>query len=107
MAGGISELQDEVIKIKPELKDDFTALQNSLQKIEQAEKPANVKDSGPMNKIRRFLKEAEDTGSQLGKSIDKVKAGYSIMQDVAENYNKLAQWCGMPVVPSIFLKKQK
>ena len=36
-----------------------------------------------------------------------MKKGVSIAQDIAEQYNKLAQWVGLPQVPTPFLKKKK
>jgi len=39
-------------------------------------------------------------------ALDKVEDGIEIAQDLAGKYNKIAEWCGMPVVPSVFLKKK-
>ncbi|NOY85543.1 MAG: hypothetical protein GXO96_12125 [Nitrospirae bacterium] len=41
----------------------------------------------------------------IGKAIDTTKKGAKIAQDIAGTYNKVAEWCGLPVVPSVFLKK--
>ena len=48
-----------------------------------------------------------DEDSKLHKSIEGMKRGVSIAQDVAANYNKVAQWIGWPQVPKPFLKKEE
>jgi internalin A len=35
-----------------------------------------------------------------------MKYGISIVQDIAGKYNKIAEWCGFPVIPSPFLKNK-
>ncbi|MCV3264566.1 hypothetical protein OGZ01_26915 [Vibrio harveyi] len=56
-----------------------------------------------MSKFKRFMEDLEMKGSSLNVALEKVDSGFTIAKDLARKYNKLAEWCGMPVVPSVFL----
>ncbi len=101
---GLNELREEVEEVEPEAAKEIAAIQQKLEKLEQTPKPEEVKKAGVMNKMKRFFDEANDTGTTLGKTVGKVKGGYKILQDVAGQYNKIAQWCGLPQVPEVFVK---
>lgn len=75
------------------------ALQQRLQKLESVSEPRQVKEAGAMNKAKRLLEELNDTSTELGKTVDKIKGGVKIAQDLGKQYNKIAQWCGLPTVP--------
>jgi len=105
LQSGLGELREEVEELEPEAAKEIEAIQQRLEKLEQTPKPEEVKKAGVMNKMKRFFDEANDTGTTLGKTVGKIKNGYKILQDVAAQYNKIAEWCGLPVVPSIFVKK--
>jgi hypothetical protein len=53
-----------------------------------------------------MLEKLEKPDSGLGKALQKADDGIEIAQDLAGKYNKIAEWCGLPVVPSLFLKKE-
>jgi Leucine-rich repeat (LRR) protein/GTPase SAR1 family protein len=103
---GLNELREEVEELEPEAAQEIAAIQQKLEKLEQTPKPEEVKKAGVMNKMKRFFDEANDTGTTLGKTVGKIKGGYKILQDLAGQYNKIAQWCGLPQVPSVFVKKE-
>ena len=46
-----------------------------------------------------------DKNSSMHKVIEGTKNGVDIAQDLAEKYNDIAQWAGLPQVPKPFLKK--
>jgi hypothetical protein len=99
-------LREEVEELEPEAAKEIEAIQQKLEKLEQTPKPEEVKKAGVMNKLKRFFDEANDTGTTLGKTVGKIKNGYKILQDVAAQYNKIAAWCALPQVPSVFVKRQ-
>ncbi len=101
---GLSELREEAEAIAPEAAQEIAAIQQKLDKLEQTPKPEAVKKAGVMNKLKRFFDEANDTGTTLGKTVDKIKGGYKILQGLAGQYNKIAGWCGLPQVPSVLVK---
>ena len=54
--------------------------------------------------VRRM--DLDDENSNLHKTVKGIKRGVSIAQDIAQGYNDIAQWCGLPQVPKPFLKKK-
>ncbi|HJP18915.1 MAG TPA: COR domain-containing protein [Nitrospinota bacterium] len=100
----VDELDDEGEKEK---------LGNELKKVDDAiEEAGNLKtreeakSSAAMDRLQRFITKLGDTSTKAGKAIKAVEDGVGYAQDLAENYNKIAQWCGLPVVPDPFLKKK-
>lgn len=81
-----------------------TALAGDLDPFEFEELGKEEK-TDRIGKVGKFLEDLADPGSRTGKVIAMVKDGVSIVQDIAESYNSVAEWVGLPVVPRFFLKK--
>ena len=64
-----------------------------------------ARDSSFMKRIGGFIKKMEDTNTRVGKVVNAMDNGIGYAQDLAGYYNKIAEWCGMAQVPSLFLKK--
>lgn len=85
-------------------------LQSAAEMLEHAENcddPKEIKKRGFTNGVRRILEALEDEQSTLHKGIKGIKGvkkGIGIAQDMAEGYNKIAEWSGLPQVPKPFLK---
>ena len=107
LLGSLAELKEEIKEVQPTLSEDIEKIEDSVAKIENAKSKEEVAKSSALPKIKRFLENANDTGTALGKTIKGLKSGVSILQDIAKYYNKIAQWCGMPIVPGVFLKQKK
>jgi hypothetical protein len=60
-----------------------------------------------MDRLKRFIDKMDDASTRAGKAIRAIENGFGYGQDLAKYYNKIAQWCGLPVVPDAFLKKEK
>jgi uncharacterized protein with HEPN domain len=121
LQGQLHTLADDMSK-NPEYEDDVQELRNVIGDMDKA-KPfmptgdlatgetadQETKDSiiskGILNRLKMILKDLEDEDSTLYKNIKKVKRGVGIAQDIAEKYNGIAQWLGLPQVPKPFLKK--
>ena len=65
-----------------------------------------ARDSSYMKRLDSFIKKMEDADTRVGKVIKIMDNGIGYARDLAGYYNKIADWCGMPHVPSIFLKKK-
>lgn len=65
-----------------------------------------VKNSSGLQKLRRFLEDANQTGNAVGQFVMKIGSGIELLQGLAKKYNAIAAWCGAPQVPSILLGKQ-
>jgi len=81
-------------------------LRQRLQKLEGARTPQQVKTAGAMSKARRLLRDMNSTTTQLGRAVHNIKGGVKLAQDLARQYNRIAQWCGLPVVPDLLLGKK-
>gem|GEM_PF-3107211 len=111
LQGAINDLKDELVfenhADNDEIQKEFQKITTSMEKLDSAQNRDEVIASGALRKIPRFLENLNDESSKLGKALKNVKAGISIVQDVAERYNSIAEWCGMPVVPKVFLKNKE
>lgn len=61
--------------------------------------------SGMLRNSRMFVDEIGNEDSVLGNAIKNVKGGISIAQNISEQYNKIAQWCGFSEASKPFFKK--
>ncbi len=88
-------------------KDDADRLVNTakaLKNVKNIEGEDEVRESGMTGRLKRLLDELNDNESKLNKTVAGVKSGISIAQDIAQGYNGIAQWLGLPQVPKPFLK---
>ena len=97
-------MKDEVLYENAKLAKEFEKMENSLQKLNDANTKDEIVKSGALNKLKRFLEELQDSDSELGKVIKGIKYGVGIAQDIGDKYNSIAEWCGLPVIPKVFLK---
>ena len=104
LQGSLNDLKNEIIYENPELNKKKKKMEKSIEKLDTAETKDEIIKSGALNKVKRFLTEVQDTESELGKVIKGIKYGVKIAQDIGEKYNSIAEWCGLPVIPKVFLK---
>uniref|UniRef100_UPI004049DD94 hypothetical protein n=1 Tax=Flavobacterium sp. TaxID=239 RepID=UPI004049DD94 len=100
---GINEIKELLPSSSPEqivLND----LEGALEAIEKESNPDVVKKSSAMSKFRKFLDKVKDGNEDLKKVIETTETGVDIFRDLAGKYNKIAEWCGLPQVPSLFTK---
>ncbi len=107
LQGNINDLKDEAEAVcgSPELSQELGKLETSVERLNEAATKEEIVKSGALNKVKRFLLEIQNEESELGKVIKGLKYGVGIAQEIGEKYNSIAEWCGLPVVPKIFLKK--
>lgn len=82
----------------------FSELEGSLISIEQNNNPDDVRRSPAMSKFKRLIEKSIENGSTLNSAINKAEAGWEVFKDLANKYNKIAEWCGLPQVPSALIK---
>lgn len=102
LQGNIKELLSEV----PEgAKEDIEKIVAALDSTEGLKTKEEIKKSGAFSKVKRILEDLSNPDSSTGKIISGTKYGYSILQDIADKYNSVAEWCTLPTIPKFFLKK--
>lgn len=99
--GNLTELKD-IIPKEDVAHLTIIDLEGSLEAIEKEQNPEVVKKSSAMSKFKRFIDNISDDKSNLSKTIKAAETGWDIIKDLAGKYNSIAQWCGLPQVPTIF-----
>ncbi|MEC5398332.1 hypothetical protein [Uliginosibacterium sp. H1] len=79
-------------------------VQQSLETIEREEDPTKVQASSALEKLRAFLEKARESSSELRGVIEATGSAVDAVQRLAGKYNRIAEWCGLPQVPSVFTK---
>ena len=97
MRRDMNELADEV---GDDLKADCEKVSGALEKLDQCGTQEELRTSGAVNKVIRFLEKCRDPESRIGKIISGVEDAAEIVQGMAEKYNKIAGWVpGLPALP--------
>jgi len=103
-------LQDAFAQLRktlpPEDKAETAQLEADLDKLSSNATKEEVEKSGVLPRLRRFLQSAEDAESGLCKAIATGKKGVETAQKLGRAYNQIAQWVGIPQVPTPFLGKE-
>lgn len=100
--GGIGKLKN-LLRTESDEAQELAQLQKELELIEEEPNPKAVKRSTGMSEFKRIIDDIASGESTLAKTVKAAKEGHKIFKDVAGKYNKIAQWCGLPVVPDVFL----
>lgn len=87
------------------LKNRLATIQNALEVSRNADQSEEVKDSSGMKKLAKFLKEANEVGTEANSFATKSGEALGLIKNLGKRYNRIAEWCGMPVIPSIFVKE--
>lgn len=87
------------------LKNKLALIQNALDNNRNSDNPEVVKDSNGMKKLAKFLKEANEVGTEANSLAEKGGKALDLLKSLGRSYNSIAQWCGMPVIPSLFVKE--
>ena len=96
------------ISVKPLLLVEAEELKDAVGLLEEAENcktKEEVKKNGIARSLQQLAEKLGDEDSKLHKTVEGIKNGIGIAQDIAKGYNDVAQWLGLPQVPKPFLKK--
>ena len=66
-----------------------------------------VKGKGLLNTLKNIYEDLQDENSSLYQKAAKVKHGIQTAQKIAEQYNNVAQWFGLPQVPKVLSGKRQ
>lgn len=79
-------------------------LVGSLETIEMENDPEIVKKSPALSKLKKFIENVANGDDNLSKTIKAAENGWEMFKNLAGKYNMIAEWCGLPQVPTIFTK---
>lgn len=83
-------------------------LERALAAIDVAQNlddPEEVKNSGGMKQLAKILNEANEVGSEINSLAEKGEQAVELIKNLGRKYNSVAEWCGLPVIPSVFVKE--
>lgn len=78
-------------------------LSEALESVAHNPDVLDVKKSGGVIKLKKFLDDAAESGSKVQKFISTVSDGVEVLRGLAKKYNSIAEWCGAPQVPRVFV----
>lgn len=87
----------ESIAIEKELEE----LESDLKVLNKADKKDELPES--LKRVEKFIKKLEQGNDYASKAFQLGKKGVDTLQKIGKNYNAIAQWVGMPQIPSFFL----
>ncbi len=99
--GNIEELLESLPKDSEALLP-LKDLEQSLITIESEKDKEKVRRSSTMSKFYRIIDQLSDVNSAIKKAVDAAEQGYDVAKKLAGNYNKIASWCGLPTIPTVF-----
>ena len=76
-----------------------------LEEVENCKTKEEVRKKGIARSLQQLAEKLGDEDSKLHKTVEGIRSGIGIAQDIAKGYNDVAQWLGLPQVPKPFLKK--
>ncbi|TCB72990.1 hypothetical protein [Acinetobacter sp. ANC 4177] len=100
------ELEDLIDLADSEaLKNRLATIQNGLEVNRNSDQPKDVKDSSGMKKLAKFLKDANEVGTEANTLAEKGGKALDLIKSLGRRYNSIAEWCGMPNIPTVFVKE--
>ena len=85
----------------PALTQSCENISNALEGLDDCQTEEEVKRSGILKKLARFLRECADPESDTGKLLSGIKYAKDIVLDLGRKYNSLAVLLGAPSIPLI------
>ncbi|BBM03786.1 hypothetical protein [Microbulbifer sp. GL-2] len=79
-------------------------LNESVDHINSTASPDEVKSSIGFTKLKRFIEEATTVGSDASKFFENISCGADKLKSLACKYNSIAEWCGAPQIPKVFVE---
>lgn len=87
------------------LKNKLAIIQNALELHRNSDKPEHIKNSNGMKKLSKFLKDANEVETEANGFAEKGGKALDLIKSLGRSYNSIAEWCGMPVIPSVLVKE--
>ena len=90
---------------KDSLKKRLERALTALDAAQNLDEPEEIKNSGGMKQLAKILNEANEVGSEVNDLVEQGGKAFELMKNLGRKYNSVAEWCGLPVIPSVFVKE--
>jgi len=77
-----------------------------LKEVKDVKDKDEIREKGIAKRLKEIVEDLGNEDSRLHKTVKGIRNGIGIAQDIAKEYNKIAQWLALPQVPTPFLKKE-
>ncbi len=80
-----------------------------IKSLKQVKNQDNVNEEAiklPLKRLSLFLEDIQNTQTGASLIISKTKRGLTYFKEIAQYYNSIAQWTGLPMVPEFFIKRK-
>ncbi|WP_017454002.1 hypothetical protein [Herbaspirillum rubrisubalbicans] len=102
LASHFQRLSDLAVA-EPDIQLRLLDLEDAVASLGEKKTPEEAKGSSALRKLKVWLDDASSVGSATNTFLQKVGDGVELAQKVAKHYNSIAEWCGAPQVPKLFL----
>jgi hypothetical protein len=109
LSAHLAPIQDLLAELARELPDnDRQQIESAVKELEHLTPGASTEEAkSRLSRVRKVVEDLGDEKSSLAKTLKGVRRGVEIARELARQYNAVAQWCGLPVVPEPLLGKAK
>lgn len=102
--GDIVEIQEDILDIVSEngqedIKKQFEKINMDLESISEIKTPEGIVKSGKLNKLKRWLTEFSDEGSEIRKALSGAKNVLMMVKELAVKVNGLLEKLGISLLP--------
>lgn len=109
LVSDLNNLKDEMLEIcspteKEIIESEFKKIDASIINLEDS-KNKNEINKSKLSKIKTFLDKLNDSTTKIGQIFKKVEHGLAFFKKLAQYYNSVAEWTGLPQVPRILINQ--
>lgn len=97
LEGSINDLAEEINGVSDDLKKEVEKIISAFSKIENPQSIDDVKKSGLLNRVKRFLEECYNGNTEMGKIMKGIKCASGILSTIAKCYNEIAEIASLPI----------
>jgi hypothetical protein len=101
--GSLSELVEVLKEQGADLKV-LEGLIKGLKSMDSAVSAEDAKVSPALSKLKRYIEKSLEAGNDANEILSKAGEGVEIVKELGKKYNKIAEWCFLPVIPSSLLE---
>lgn len=92
-----STLSDEFENVKPE----FENAEKAIMDLSNCKTNAEINKSGALGRLETFIVDCKNPDTTVGKIVQGTKNAGRFLKRLAQNYNSIAKWMGLPQIPFV------
>lgn len=101
MSGDLNSLKSLIGDKSEEASQELQMAEDALNDLENCETDVEIKKSGALGRLKAFIEDCNDPETTVGKLVKGTKTAGRFLKGLAEKYNSVAKWVGLPQVPFV------